>query len=68
MREKASQQDGKDVVEIMNYKLLDTFNHELEIWIFNALNMAPERAQEHRLVFVWKEVRYSSSRTQQSLS
>ena len=52
MREKASQQDGKDVVEIMNYKLLDTFNHELEIWIFNALNMAPERAQEHRLVFV----------------
>ena len=28
MREKASQQDGKDVVEIMNYKLLDTFNHD----------------------------------------
>lgn len=28
MREKASQQDGKDVVEIMNYRLLDTFNHD----------------------------------------
>ncbi|XP_027055806.1 DNA helicase MCM8-like [Pocillopora damicornis] len=29
MREKASQQDGKDVVEIMNYRLLDTFRHDL---------------------------------------
>lgn len=28
MREKASQQDGKDVVEIMNYRLLDTFSHD----------------------------------------
>ena len=28
MREKASQQDAKDVVEIMKYSLLDTFSDD----------------------------------------
>ena len=53
MREKASQQDGKDVVEIMNYRLLDTFSQDFG-------NLDFQRSQQ--------EVRYSSSRTQQSLS